>query len=120
MQVNCICFSQMLKPSDVIFKGGDTLFCFNISQSRILAKKIIAAEYCDSISLIQSQEIALKDSVNVLHGRIANNLYIEKNNLEKAIGLKDIIISTRERELKREKIFKWVGFGIAALVLVLK
>ncbi len=118
--MNCICFSQGLKPSDVIFKGSDTLFCFNINQSKFIAKKIIAAEYCDSISLLQAQEIALKDSMNILHGRIANDLSIEKNNLEKAIGLKNIIISDQEKHLKKEKIFKWIGFGIAALVLVLK
>jgi len=121
-------FSQALKPT-VLLQGNDTLVCFTPTQGKYVAKKIVHAEYCDSIvgslnkqkdDLIESrrhhQEIGrtLREEVNNLNIMLTNDSTI--------IETKDIQIKAEQQEVKRQKRQKLLAIvisiitGVAAIV----
>lgn len=61
----CTAFSQALSPK-VIQQNGDTLFCFSLSQSRAIAKHLIAGQYCDSLLVLSEQRVGQLVRLNTI------------------------------------------------------
>lgn len=60
--MNCIGFSQNLKPT-VYTIQNDTLFCFTVNQAKVIAIELEGKKYQDSITVEQSTQLALQDSL---------------------------------------------------------
>lgn len=91
--------SQTLKPI-LRLQNNDTLLCFSINQSRVIAKYISEAQFCDSIKVkqdslicIMKEELSLKDSAfyclnqrnDILHREIENG-HLIKAELNTSVG----------------------------------
>ena len=117
-------FSQSLKP--IVQKlNNDTLFCFNLSQSRELAKLLVSGAYNDSIAQSLSKESKRLYTVLDNKERQINNLNLkvtftnqivenQKENLRSLEGY----LEQRDKKLKRVKRQrKWMLVGLAGLTI---
>lgn len=119
-----------LIPDKVVLNQGDTLLCWNLKKSQVIAKRIIHADYCDSISGLQAEKISYMDSIICIQKEIIFVSNVQNDNSETIIGLKDkkisnmnIIVQEYEGEIKRQKRIKWLaifGSGIAGAIVILK
>ncbi len=114
-----ICCSQGLRPSDIIFKNNDTLFCWNINQSKHLAKKIIHGEFCDSISDLQEQELVSKDSIINIQKLYISTLALKGSNLKTIISINEEEKTNLKKEIKRQEFFKWGAFSFSAICIAI-
>lgn len=107
----------------------DTSFCFTITQSKFIAKKLVALNYCDSISISQDTIIShLQNTINTQKEMLSiakekenNNLLIIRNNEVITEGLKNDLVA--EKKKFKKKRWYWLGAGVlggfmAGVVLV--
>jgi hypothetical protein len=109
---------------------GDTSFCFTITQSKQIAKKIVSNNYCDSVTIVQDEKIGLlnaltenKDStITNLKWKIVNLNTMQKNN-KTSIGHYEKTIATQKKLLKRSQFHKMllsVGLGVVTVIAIAK
>jgi hypothetical protein len=107
---------------------GDTLFCFTIPQSKVLAKQIQSNTYCDS--LIGEQEVLIglleksgitKDNINnQLETKIVNLNTINQNQ-DSETQLLEKYLEVKEKKLKRSKthrVLLSIGLGIMTILAI--
>ena len=122
------CFSQNLKPT-VQQIDNDTVFCFTISQSREIAKRIESGLYKDSIASRLEQEntrlhlIALKKdtAISSLETKVLNLDSINRNQ-EVNIELLNTTIRAKDRKIKRSKFQKallGIGLGVITMIAII-
>lgn len=124
----CLSYSQGVDK--IIVNDSDTLLCFNLEKSRILAKTIVHADYCDSILVVQEEKVSYMDSIISAQKEIIFISSVQLDNCERVIELKDkqisnlnIMVSESEKEIKKQKRIKWIsifGSGIAGAICILK
>jgi hypothetical protein len=98
--MSCTGFSQGLTPR-IHQAGKDTLFCFSLPQSRILAAHIAYSQACDSLRQEAEAELSLlqqstrqKDSINLL-------LNEEQKNFRQVMQNQDKAMQDLQAQLKR-------------------
>lgn len=120
-------FSQGLTPT-LHQLNEDTFFCFSISQSKEIARRIEAHIWCDSILdthkellLLFDQSMEVQDSLtDSLKQKISNMELITQNqqiNLDLLTGK----IQQQKRKLKRgktHKILLGIGLGIMTVMVI--
>lgn len=119
-----------MKP--VVNTKGDTLIQIKLSDAKILLQDVLEKEVCDStvakyiqLDGLRSGTIALqKDKIETLETKFSNcnsmvvNLEMVVKNKNTEIGLLNGIVKKQNREILRQKMFKFVGFGVAILIPV--
>lgn len=116
--------SQILSPQ-VLLQGNDTLFCFSVIQSKIIAKELIGGRYCDSVNFELRKEITALSDINELQdsallklGRKIDNQQIIIYNQEAMIASANKRLFDSHREMKRQRWLKrlfaagLIGFGV--------
>ncbi len=118
-------FSQTLRPIVEILES-DTLFCFNLPQSRELAKIITEGIYSDSIAISLSTEnqrlyslMEVKDKqISNLNATIDLKDQVTKNLDQSVISLTQHV-EERDRQLRKSKRQKkWLLIGLSSLLIV--
>ena len=102
--------SQTLKPV-IRLDSKDTFFCFNLEQSRRIAKELVNGRYCDSIShatevkLVQMEMLTnLKDTtILVLKQKITGQDFALRKS-DELIHEQDLSIRGLSRQLKSTKV----------------
>lgn len=107
---------------------NDTVFCFTISQSKVIAQRIEANEWCDSITIAQDELIMLFDQTIEVNDSVVGSLeqkmrHMEQisHNQEMSMVLLNKTINVQERKLKRSKTHKLlmgVGLGIMTVLVI--
>lgn len=109
---------------------GDTLIVMHLDDAKMLLTDLLECEVTDSLlnvyverDSLNKEKIILKDGIiNKLKLQNQNSETIIKNleellkNKDKEISLKDDIIETQKKEIKKQRNLKRVGF-ISAVVL---
>lgn len=127
LTISCSSFSQGLTPI-VQELNDDTIFCFTISQSKVIAQRIEANEWCDSITIAQDELIMLFDQTIEVNDSVVGSLeqkmrHMEQisHNQEMSMVLLNKTINVQERKLKRSKTHKLlmgVGLGIMTVLVI--
>lgn len=115
-------FSQALTPK-VQLIDGDTVFCFSIEQSRIIAKHLEKGKYCDSLVVQHEQNekvlkeaVAVKDStIEKLESKTENLNSIIDNDRESMEHMKRTI-DIKDKEIRKQKFHKRI-LGVAVIVI---
>jgi hypothetical protein len=120
--MSCIGFSQNLKPT-VYTIQNDTLFCFTVSQAKVIAIELEGKKYLDSITVEQNTQLALQDSLiqqqdstlKLLHNQAINYQCIITNSKEvnNEVNLQLGYLKTEVKRHKRDKIFLGTGLGVS-------
>ena len=123
------CSSQVLKP--VIQKTDkDTLFCFTLGQSKLIAKELEKSAFCDTILL--SQETALKILQELEAGKDSAFyvLKMKSSNQEEIIANRDfhihklnIELEKKDKQIKkviRQKRLLGLGMFLVGIVAIVK
>ncbi len=108
--------------------GNDTLTCYNNSELKLIATRVIRANECDTLLFLSQAELTLKDSIinslnqtiDVKDSIISINKSINQDN-GNIIALQLNQISTLESEIKklsRKNKFLKVGWGISLLAVL--
>ena len=108
--------------------GNDTLTCYNNSELKLIATRVIRANECDTLLFLSQAELTLKDSIinslnqtiDVKDSIISINRSINQDN-GNIIVLQLNQISTLESEVKklsRKNKFLKVGWGISLLAVL--
>ncbi|MBI2775638.1 hypothetical protein HYX58_06535 [Candidatus Dependentiae bacterium] len=120
--------SQSLMPK-VIIQDKDTLFCFTMPQSKIIAKHLENSMYCDSVLVKTENEVELLNqlqavndsSILVLKMKTDNQQYII-NNQERVIGNLNADMKQSEKKYRNERwqkrLFAAGTFLFAALAIL--
>ena len=109
---------------------GDTLIVMHLDDAKMLLTDLLECEVTDSLlnvyverDSLNKEKIFLKDGIinklklqNQNSETIIKNLEELLNNKEEEISLKDGIIETQKKEIKKQRNLKRVGF-ISAVVL---
>ncbi|MBL4574826.1 MAG: hypothetical protein JKY51_01840 [Opitutaceae bacterium] len=127
--MSCSTFSQGLKP---IVQQIDTniVFCFTISQSKEIAKRIASGAYKDSIATrleLESSRLFLvtqkQDSTIYFLELKQGNMNTMSQNQKVHIGLLNNTINDQQHKIKRSrfhKILLGVGMGIMTVIAISK
>jgi len=127
--MSCSSFSQTgtLKPTPQQI-DGDTMFCFDIIQTRYIAKLISSGEYCerqieayetaiirrDSLILNKDRQIDALKRADANNQQVYNNQQTIESSLHKALNICDKKLSLNKR-LVRVGIIVSVILGVAAI-----
>ena len=102
---------------------GDTVFCFTINQSKLIAQQIQGNVYCDSLLIEQQNLVSLLGKVNQTKDSIQVQLATKMTNLEQinlnqlsSINLLKKTIEVKNKQLKQSKAHK-ILFGIGAGII---
>jgi len=108
--------------------GSDTLTCYNNSELKLIAKRVIRANECDTLLLLSQTELTLKDSIitslnqtiDVKDSIISINKSINKDNVEIiALHVDQIsVLNSEVKKLSRKNKFLKVGWGISLLAIL--
>lgn len=118
----CTVISQNLKPivQDI---GNKQYFCFDIAQSRFLAKRLEYSLYQDSIldtlklrSFKWRQLVQKKDTIIFKLEAKVENLSLVQENDQSQIEALNLTIQKQHKRIKRGKLERWF-FGGGLLVL---
>ena len=122
-------FSQGLKPILSQIKS-DTVFCFRLSQTKEIAKRIKKGMYCDSISGTLEKILAQEELLLQKKDSIISFLKIKTSNLEQVSTNQQIQIHRLERisktqmkklnRSKRKKNILVMGLGVVTLLWIAK
>jgi hypothetical protein len=108
---------------------NDTLLCFSISQSKILAKRITEGIYCDSLvnhleitNLYLDEVILAKDSTITLLNKKMQLSEAQNNNQQKVINhLKSNVLMNQQalnRQRTQKKVLS-VALGVAIVLILI-
>jgi len=117
-----------VKP--VLSKEGDTLIQLKVSDAKILLKDVLEKKLCDStvaeyiqLDGLRSGTIALQqDKITTLETKFINcntmvgNLETVVKNKDTELGLLNDIIKKQDRVILKQKMFKFMGFGVAIII----
>lgn len=120
--------SQNLTPK-VQVQNKDTLFCFTIPQSKVIAKHLENSRYCDSVLVQTENEVELlnqlqmvKDSSLLIMKMKTENQQTMMVNQEAVIGDLNLKLEQTEKKFKNERwqkrLFAAGTFLFAALAIL--
>jgi hypothetical protein len=109
---------------------NDTMFCFNLTQSRYIFQKLISLQYCDTISIKQDSLITGLNNTNKVNTQIIDSLnaqLITSNKIEAAndtiVKDKDDIIKIKDKKIKvleAKSTIKSIIIGVIAILFIIK
>jgi hypothetical protein len=112
-------FSQ----STVLNDKGDTTICFSLPQAKFLLKQHYQVQMIDSLNSICETQLDLCDSINLSSLQAYEKYENLLLNKDEVINVKDYEINTlktvvnnQKKEIKKQKIFKWLGIGGGTLL----
>lgn len=120
--------SQNLTPK-VTIQNSDTLFCFTVPQSKVIAKHLQNSVYCDSV-LVQTENVVellnqlqvVNDSSILVFKMKTENQQSIMSNQEGEIGNLNIKLKQTEKKYKSERwqkrLFAAGTFLFAALAIL--
>jgi hypothetical protein len=121
--------SQSLTPK-VQAQNKDTVFCFTIPQSKVIAKHLQNSRYCDSVLVQTENEVellnqlqAVNDSSLLIMKMKTENQQTVILNQESVIGDLHLEVQQTEKKLKSERWQKRlfaVGFFVISIVAIVK
>lgn len=94
--------SQSLIPK-VQVQNKDTLFCFTIPQSKVIAKHLENSTYCDSVLIQTENEVNLLNQLQAVNDSSIMVLKMKTENQQSIIGNQDGIIQNLNTDLKRSE-----------------
>jgi len=117
-----------VKP--VITKEGDTLIQLKLSDAKILLKDVLEKQVCDTtvaklteLDNLRGVTIGLQqDKITTLETKFTNcntivgNLETVVKNKDTELSLLNDIIKKQDRVILKQKMFKFMGFGVAIIV----
>jgi len=95
-------FSQSLIPK-VQVQNKDTLFCFTIPQSKVIAKHLENSTYCDSVLIQTENEVELLNQLQAINDSSILVLKMKAENQQYLIGNQDGTIQNLNTDLKRSE-----------------
>ncbi len=95
-------FSQSLIPK-VQVQNKDTLFCFTIQQSKVIAEHLENSTYCDSVLIQTENEVELLNQLQIVNDSSIMVLKMKTENQQYIIGNQDGIIQNLNTNLKRSE-----------------
>lgn len=105
---------------------SDTVHCYDRSEMRAIALRVIDATECDTISSLLQEEIAVRDSVISAQDKIIASKYAEVNLHKTMLEDSDQLAKNYEEELKleikshkRTKVKWYVSLAAAIIVMTL-
>ena len=127
LTISCSAFSQGLTPTVQVL-DGDTVFCFTIPQSKEIAKRIEANQWCDSMIIEQeimaellNHSIEVKDSLAFhLKGKLKNMEVINQNQ-ETNLDYLNESLKVKDEKLKKSKVHKVllsIGLGLMTILAI--
>lgn len=121
--------SQSLKPK-VRVENKDTLFCFTIPQSKVIAKHLENSRYCDSVLIQTESQVellnqlqAVNDSSLLIMKMKTENQQIMLVNNQNVIGDLNLKLEQTEKKFKSERWQKRLfaaGFFVMTILTILK
>ena len=125
LTISCSAFSQGLTPTVQVL-DGDTVFCFTIPQSKEIAKRIEANQWCDSMMVEQeimvdllNHSIEVKDSVAFLLTGKMKNLEVINQNQETNMDYLNESLKLKDEKLKKSKVHKvLLGIGLGLMTIL--
>lgn len=121
--------SQSLKPK-VRVENKDTLFCFTIPQSKVIAKHLENSRYCDSVLTETENQVELLNQLQVVNDSSLLVMKMKTENQQTMIANQQEVIGDLDLKLKQsEKKFKnerWqkrlfaLGFFAMTIVTIIK
>jgi hypothetical protein len=100
--MSCSVSSQSLIPK-VIIQNKDTLFCFTIPQSKVIAKQLENSTYCDSVLTKTENEIELLNQLQVAKDSSILVLKMKMDNQQFIIGNQHGVIGNLNMDLKQSE-----------------
>lgn len=98
--------SQSLIPK-VQLQNKDTLFCFTIPQSKVIAKHLENSTYCDSVLTQTENEVDLLNQLQAVNDSSILILKMKTDNQQSIITNQDAVIGNLNNDLKQsEKKFR--------------
>jgi len=91
--------SQSLTPK-IRIQNDDTLFCFTIPQSKILAKYLESNKYCDSVLMQSENEIEFLNHLQAVNDSSLLMFKMKTENQTTIISNQDIVIENLNNNLK--------------------
>lgn len=95
-------FSQSLIPK-VQVQNKDTLFCFTIPQSKVIARHLENSIYCDSVLTQTENEVELLNQLQAVNDSSLLVFKMKTENQQYIITNKDGIIQNLNVDLKRSE-----------------
>lgn len=95
-------FSQSLIPK-VQVQNKDTLFCFTIPQSKVIAKHLENSTYCDSVLIQTENEVELLNQLQTVNDSSILVLKIKTENQQGIISNQHGIIQNLNIDLNRSE-----------------
>lgn len=121
--------SQSLAPK-IQVQNKDTLFCFTMPQSKVIAKHMENSRYCDSVLTQTENEVELlnelqmvKDSSLLIMKMKTENQQTMIQNQEAVIGDLNLKLEQTEKKFKGERWQKRLfaaGFFVMTVLTILK
>ena len=116
----------------VVNAKGDTLIQLKLSDAKILLQDVLEKKVCDStvakyieLDSLKSSTIALQnDKIEILETKFSNcNTMVGKletvvKNKNTELKILNSIINKQNKDILRQKFYKFVGFGVAILIPV--
>jgi hypothetical protein len=123
--MSCSVSSQSLTPK-VITQNKDTLFCFTIPQSKVIARHLENSRYCDSVLTQTENEVELLNELQIFNDSSLLIMKMKTENQHTMIDNQDGVIGDLNlRQTQAEKKFKserWqkrlFAFGFFAMTVV--
>lgn len=94
--------SQSLIPK-VQLQNKDTLFCFTIPQSKVIAKHLESSKYCDSVLTKTENEIDLLNQLQTVNDSSILILKMKTDNQQYIINNQEGVIQNLNTDLKRSE-----------------
>ncbi len=109
-------FSQSIKPDKILVEGTDTLFCWKLDKSKLIAQELSHLSYCDTLMLEFEERNDLTDSLLVNERRSNTILKKENENLSSVITEKDNQINIH-KEMYKEQSLKLKRTTVGAIAI---
>lgn len=113
-----IAFSQ----TTVLNSKGDTTICFTMPQARFLLKQSVQLGECQKLFTVCEMRRNYLDSAFTSDSIVISDLNTVVSNKDKLLSLKTIEIGevrennrTLKKQLRRQKVYKWLAIGAAAV-----
>ncbi|MBS1635356.1 MAG: hypothetical protein JST26_05490 [Bacteroidetes bacterium] len=127
--MSCMASSQSLTPK-ILLQGQDTLFCFNMGQSKTIAHNLLQGRYCDSLlqaTELQNQQAcdlqaASDSSIQILKTKVSNQGVIMLNDQKQITELK-LNLEQKDKNFKNQRLQKGLFMGLSLILgtcLILK
>jgi hypothetical protein len=120
------------RVTSVVTVKGDTVIQLKLADAKIILKDVLEKQVCDTMVAKMTQLDGFRlttinlqqDKITTLETKFGNcntmvgNLETVVKNKNTEIGLLNDVIKKQGREILKQKVFKFMGFGIAILIPV--